>query len=78
MDRTIRITLLFESNSSDIFGRVVVIGDRGIVEIDECPAALDESEAREMLLSAVLDGRIKLPDDVAVALDLVGSNPRVR
>lgn len=60
-----------------ILGRLSVIGKRGLIEVTEMPAGIARGEARTALLVAVLDGRISIPDEAAVAVDLVSANPRV-
>lgn len=60
-----------------ISGRISVIGTRGFVELIERPTGLSREDARTALLVAVLDGRARVPDHVAVAVDLIGASPRV-
>ena len=50
----------------------------GFVHVHAWPTKITSVDARIALKVAVLDGRITLPDELHVGLDLVGSSPRVR
>lgn len=61
----------------DITGTLHLVGRKAVVEVDNYPSELRREDARMGLVVAVLDGRIKVPDEVAIAVDLIGSAPRV-
>ncbi len=61
-----------------LVGLLEVIGGVGVVSCNQCPRGWDMIGGGEALRSAVLDGRIKVDDDVHVALDLSGAEPKVR
>ena len=72
------IHLALDFDNVAITGTLRLEDDRGVVAARWYPASISLADAKTALLVAILDGRIKLPDDVAVALDLAGPNPRVR
>ena len=80
-DDTIHIELDF-AGDLPILGhlhvyRLHVHGSHACVTVSAWPASLDVVQARTALLLAVKDGRIKVPDPVAEAIDLIGSKPRI-
>ena len=63
--------------TAPIRGHLHVYESHACVTVYEWPKPLDVTQARTALLHAVKDGRIKVPDSAAIAMDLIGMKPRV-
>ncbi len=78
MDETTIIPIQLDfAGGLPILGELHVYDSHACVTVSMWPASLDVVMARTTLLHAVKDHRIKVPDSVAAAIDLIGSNPRI-
>lgn len=73
---SIRIELDF-GTSTAIRGHLLVYESHACVTVYSWPKPLDVTQARTALLHAVKDGRIKVPNSAAIAMDLIGMKPRL-
>ena len=78
MSKTIPISLDYGAHGDTIGGLLVVaMPHGGTVVAQQVPPGVSKEDGRVALKAAIIDGRIKLDADVQIALDLIGSNPKV-
>ena len=78
VNRTIPISLDYGTAGQVITGQLVVATPNGgTIVLKGRPLEVSFADARTALKCAVIDGRIKLDADVQIALDLIGSSPKV-